>query len=226
MARCEYLIMAPVSLQPAHSSVAGFPAVSRHEVTQLVGIASRFLGCDHLAHDAVQEALLSLSQQPEVVERPFGWLVRAVIHRSRHLRRSVRRRRFHEHRASVACELHADCENPLHVAIAHEIGGMLAAARDTLTREQRAALELFDDEGQDYSAIANTLNVPIGTVRSRLSRARETLRAMLKPFACDESVYPEIKPSPACVDNTGIRAPTPRGNRREASERLQKGTHG
>jgi RNA polymerase sigma-70 factor (ECF subfamily) len=174
--------MTSASLLQPHSKAADFPALSQLELTQLVALAVRFLGCDHLAHDAVQEALLALSQQTEVPERPYAWLVLAVINRSRHLRRSLRRRRHHEHRASADCELHEDCENPLHVAMAHEIGGLLAAVRDTLPREQRTALELFEVEGRDYNSIADELNVPIGTVRSRLSRAREALRTAMTPF--------------------------------------------
>jgi RNA polymerase sigma-70 factor (ECF subfamily) len=145
----------------------------------LVALARRFLGCDHLAQDAVQEALLSLSQQRELPERPIGWLTKAVINRCRHLRRSVRRRRHHEHLATEHCDLHEDCDNPLHVAIAHELGEMLTVVRSSLPEEQRIALDLCEGEELDYRTIAETLEIPIGTVRSRLSRARQTLRAAL-----------------------------------------------
>ena len=174
--------MSSVSSLSTHLSEADFPDLTPQDLRSLVGIAKRLLGCDHLAHDAVQEALLALSQQSESPVKPLGWLTRAVIHRSRHLRRSVRRRKHHEHQASVHCELHGDCDNPLHVAIAHEVGSLLAAFRDSLSPEQRRAVELCEGSGQDYQKIANTLGVPIGTVRSRLSRARAALRAAVRPF--------------------------------------------
>lgn len=178
--------MSSVSNLTPPLSAAEFPVVAQQDLRRLVAIAKRLLGCDHLAHDAVQEAMLALSQQTELPVKPLGWLTRAVIHRSRHLRRSVRRRRHHEHQASVDCDLHGDCDNPLHVAIAHEVGGMLTAVRDSLSPEQRAAVELCEDAGQDYQAVADTLGVPIGTVRSRLSRARAALRTAIRPFAAVE----------------------------------------
>jgi RNA polymerase sigma-70 factor, ECF subfamily len=48
-----------------------------------------------------------------------------------------------------------------------------------LPEGQRAVLLLISLEGMRYDEVAQICNVPIGTVRSRLSRARETLRAML-----------------------------------------------
>jgi RNA polymerase sigma-70 factor (ECF subfamily) len=182
----QYLIMSFVPLLPPQSAPASFPHIAEGQRQQLLALARRFLGCDHLAQDALQEALISLSQQPEVPAKPYGWLTLAVIHRCRHMRRSVRRRQSHEHRASKDCALHADCDNPLHIAMAHEIAGLLAAVRDSLPQAQRAALELYEVKGHDYSAIADTLNVPIGTVRSRLSRAREALRLAVKPLVRNE----------------------------------------
>ena len=173
------------SIPPAAPSCAdAFPLIARSDLQSLRNLARRYLGCDHLAQDALQEALLSLSQEAEVTERPIGWLTRAVVYRCRHLRRSLRRRKAHEHRASLHCELHGNCDNPLHSAVAHEVGEMLAAAvRDTLPSQQRAALDLFESDGQDYQAIATMMGVPIGTVRSRLARARHALRSALHGVA-------------------------------------------
>lgn len=145
-------------------------------------IARRLLGCDHLAADAVQEALLALWQQAEVPAPPTGWLLRAVVHRCRHLRRSLRRRHHHEHHAGTAhCALHQGCDNPLHVAYAHELGERLDAARAALPAGQRAVFERSERHGLDYAAIAAELGVPIGTVRSRLHRARLALEQALGP---------------------------------------------
>jgi len=147
----------------------------------VVRLAGRFLGCDHLAQDAVQEALLSLSQQSPMPDRPIAWLMQAVVHRCRHLRRSLLRRRHHERAAAERCERHCDCDNPLHVAVAHDIGQMLTAARAALPCDQRVALDLYEHDGLSYLEIAHELGVPIGTVRSRLARARESLEAALAP---------------------------------------------
>jgi len=139
-------------------------------------IAQRFLGCEHLAHDVLQEALLAFTQESVQPTQPLGWLARAMVFRSRHLRRTNRRRMEREHIASQHCRLHGGCDNPLHVAIAHEVGERLTQLRDSLPPEQQEVLNLYECGGRDYQQIASQLGIPIGTVRSRLARARQTLR--------------------------------------------------
>jgi RNA polymerase sigma-70 factor (ECF subfamily) len=141
--------------------------------------ARRLLGCDHLAHDAVQEAMLAYWREAIVPEDTRSWLVSAVRFRARHLRRTLLRRQKHEHGAAVHCELHAGCDNPLHHAYAHELGTRLDAALAQLPAEQRTAFELYVETGLDYRGIANRLSLPIGTVRSRLHRARQALQEAL-----------------------------------------------
>jgi RNA polymerase sigma-70 factor (ECF subfamily) len=53
----------------------------------------------------------------------------------------------------------------------------MAAALERLPDQQRAAVLLTALEGMSYDEVAGILRVPVGTVRSRLSRAREALRA-------------------------------------------------
>lgn len=52
-------------------------------------------------------------------------------------------------------------------------------ALDSLPLENRMAVLLADVEGYDYTEIARMLSIPIGTVRSRISRGREKLRQVL-----------------------------------------------
>jgi RNA polymerase sigma-70 factor (ECF subfamily) len=140
--------------------------------------ARRFLGCSHLADDVVQDAMLTHWRRGEVLEHPAAWLLRATLLRCRQMRRSAARRRHHEH--SAACALHRDCDNPLHSAIAHELGDRLDDALARLPVEQRQAFELYVDTGLDYAGIASAQALPIGTVRSRLHRARLALAGVLQ----------------------------------------------
>ena len=55
----------------------------------------------------------------------------------------------------------------------------LEAALSRLLHEQRQVILLIGLEGMNYAEAAKILNIPIGTVRSRLSRARENLRQMM-----------------------------------------------
>jgi RNA polymerase sigma-70 factor (ECF subfamily) len=53
---------------------------------------------------------------------------------------------------------------------------------DTLPEELRSAITLREIEGLSYEDIANIMNCPIGTVRSRIFRAREAIAAKLRPL--------------------------------------------
>jgi RNA polymerase sigma-70 factor (ECF subfamily) len=55
----------------------------------------------------------------------------------------------------------------------------LQSALDKLPEEQRTVVLLIGLEGMRYEEVAEILNVPVGTIRSRLSRAREALREMM-----------------------------------------------
>jgi RNA polymerase sigma-70 factor, ECF subfamily len=59
------------------------------------------------------------------------------------------------------------------------------AAIDSLEPEHRAVVVLKDVESLDYSRIAEILNVPTGTVKSRLHRARMELREKLRSYMAD-----------------------------------------
>ena len=168
---------------PASSLTPGTLRLSKEFKAHLPAaraIATRLLCCTHLADDAVQEALVALWRETPQPANARAWLMRAVILRCRQLRRSLRRRRHHEHVANADCHLHACCDNPLHVAIAHEVGERFRQALDTLPEAQRDAFELYERTGLDYAGIADKLNLPIGTVRSRLHRARVAIAAALK----------------------------------------------
>jgi RNA polymerase sigma-70 factor (ECF subfamily) len=63
-----------------------------------------------------------------------------------------------------------------------QIIAALSATLDKLPIMSSTALMLFEVEGQNYQQIADTLACPIGTVRSRISRARKTIADSLSPL--------------------------------------------
>lgn len=154
-------------------------AALQQDLARAHAAARAMLGCDHLAADAVQEALVALWREPTPPVDRRGWLVRTVTFRSQTLRRSLLRRHKHEHGAGEHCRLHQGCDNPLHHAYAHELGDRLDRALAELPSEQRTAFTLYVETGLDYHGIANRLSLPIGTVRSRLHRARHALQQAL-----------------------------------------------
>ncbi|MBI2422460.1 MAG: sigma-70 family RNA polymerase sigma factor [Candidatus Hydrogenedentes bacterium] len=75
--------------------------------------------------------------------------------------------------------------NPGQVAAAHELGEALEACLETLSTEHREILLLREVEGLDYDNLARVLNCRKGTVKSRLARARESLRKALERHGGD-----------------------------------------
>lgn len=76
----------------------------------------------------------------------------------------------------------ADAETPDAVLASKEIAQAVNAAMDALPEELRLAVSLREIEGLSYEAIAQALDCPIGTVRSRIFRAREAISSRIKPL--------------------------------------------
>ncbi|HUW20916.1 MAG TPA: sigma-70 family RNA polymerase sigma factor [Sedimentisphaerales bacterium] len=70
--------------------------------------------------------------------------------------------------------------DPAAVAQSKELCGIVAKALMKLDDSQRAVVILRDVEGMNYAEIANVLNAELGTVKSRLSRARSNLKQILE----------------------------------------------
>ncbi len=73
-------------------------------------------------------------------------------------------------------------ETPESVLAAKEIGAMVNSAMDALPADLREALVLREIEGLSYEEIAMAMNCPIGTVRSRIFRAREAVSVRIRPL--------------------------------------------
>lgn len=73
-------------------------------------------------------------------------------------------------------------ESPESVLAAKEIGQAVSAALDDLPQDLRVALTLREMEGLSYEEIAELMKCPVGTVRSRIFRAREAVSARIKPM--------------------------------------------
>ena len=83
---------------------------------------------------------------------------------------------------SVARQVEDPAPTPDMRAEASERRDMLQQAINSLPDYQRAMIVLYHTEGLSYEEIADVLALPIGTVKSRLNRARLTLREKLEPL--------------------------------------------
>jgi RNA polymerase sigma-70 factor, ECF subfamily len=76
----------------------------------------------------------------------------------------------------------SDGETPDAVLASKEIAMAVNAAIEALSEDLRQAITLREIEGLSYEEIADVMNCPIGTVRSRIFRAREAIAERLRPL--------------------------------------------
>ncbi|MBZ0104985.1 MAG: RNA polymerase sigma factor RpoE [Sulfuricella denitrificans] len=75
-----------------------------------------------------------------------------------------------------------DNNTPEHELMTKQIGQTVNSAMEALPEELRTAITLREIEGLSYEEIADVMNCPIGTVRSRIFRAREAIAEKLRPL--------------------------------------------
>lgn len=75
-----------------------------------------------------------------------------------------------------------DINTPESMLMTKEIGATVNQAMEELPEDLRTAITLREIEGLSYEEIATIMNCPIGTVRSRIFRAREAIAAKLRPL--------------------------------------------
>jgi len=75
-----------------------------------------------------------------------------------------------------------DINTPESLLQSKQIGATINAALEGLPEDLRRAIVLREIEGMSYEEIAQTMGCPIGTVRSRIFRARETIAERLRPL--------------------------------------------
>lgn len=172
-----------------------FAQLLRPHLDHLYRLAYRFMGNSDAAEDLVQDLVLKLyPKYAELCEiqqlRP--WLVRVLY------RLFVDQRR-HDSRSPVQLLLDTDASTDTGVdeSIGQAAAGpeqawaqqqeqaRIAQAWRQLNPEQRALLAMHDIEGYTLVELAQQLKTPLGTLKSRLHRARTKLKSLLagEPFA-------------------------------------------
>jgi RNA polymerase sigma-70 factor, ECF subfamily len=79
-------------------------------------------------------------------------------------------------------DLLRDVDTPERLLMTKQIGETVNSAMDELPEELRTAISLREVEGLSYEEIAQVMECPIGTVRSRIFRAREAIAVKLRPL--------------------------------------------
>jgi RNA polymerase sigma-70 factor (ECF subfamily) len=153
------------------------------------GLASHLLGDRDEALDLTQEVFLRVFRTIHRFRCQSAlrtWIYRITVNQARNRQRWWRRRHQGEQVSLDArlqrgddLALQTEAAAPDRMFASHELAGRLRAAIDRLPFEQRTAIVLRELEGLSYEEIAFSLGLAIGTVKSRLTRARQALRAEL-----------------------------------------------
>lgn len=170
-----------------------FEELMRPQVEFLHRLAWRFTGSAADAEDLVQDVLLKLyPRRAELagIEQLRPWLAK-VLYRQ-YVDFARRRGRLPEEQVELEAleAVAAPGDGPDGHAERGELRARLLAALDGLNAEQRAVVVMHDVEGYSLEELEPILEAPLGTLKSRLHRARERLRALIgmEPFAAGERV--------------------------------------
>jgi RNA polymerase sigma-70 factor (ECF subfamily) len=164
-------------------SLHAFEEIVKRYERRVYGIALRIVRRHEVADDVAQEAFMRAHQALSTfdLDRPFGpWICRIAANLA------INHVRSPEARETPLPEGHAETPAPgrgaLDLVLEREAREVLARALLGLPAEQRAVFTLRTFEELSYREIADALGISIGTVMSRLSRARERLRVALAPY--------------------------------------------
>ena len=182
---------APNTARASSADVALFSRLIEDHRDKLYRVAFRMTGHRQDAEDLLQDALVEAYRafkrfQPGThFDR---WLYRIMtntyIDRQRHLKRagpteSLDQKRDDSGEGAAQRDIPDLESEPSRIILDDLFGEPVQRALDTLLPEFRMVLILSDIEGQSYEEIAELMGTPVGTVRSRLHRARGQVRHIL-----------------------------------------------
>jgi RNA polymerase sigma-70 factor (ECF subfamily) len=159
--------------------------VERHQ-SRAYNLCVRMLGDADAAADVAQDAFISAYKHLPSLRGEFRpWLMRIVANGCRDVLRSQKRR------PSVSLDLERDDDDtpamqladtgdgPEAALMKSELQKTIAGALAEIPDDQREVVILSDIQGLSYQEIADMTGINIGTVKSRLNRARSRLRELL-----------------------------------------------
>jgi RNA polymerase sigma-70 factor (ECF subfamily) len=159
--------------------------VSRYQ-DRLYNTLLRFLGNAEDARDVLQDAFLNAYLALENFKgdsQLYTWLYRIAMNTAMTHKRKERvalSRKVHRGDAEEEPPDQSAFNRPESNMVRAEEGQRVQHALAKLSPEHRLVLILKDMDGQKYEEMAESLGVPIGTIRSRLHRARLELRELLE----------------------------------------------
>lgn len=170
------------------NSAAYAELVDRYQ-RRLLGLLVHACGDRELAEDIAQDTFARAYRKLDLFSGEsqfYTWLARIAMNllisnrRKKRIENQVRQEGFETAMDSVGSSSAPDAMLEL-----NDTQRCVRSAIAMLDDERRAVLMLRDFDGMDYETIAETLEIPVGTVRSRLHRARLELKSILQPKAAE-----------------------------------------
>lgn len=171
-------------------SVEAFNDLVEMHQSRAYNLAYRLIGDKHAAADATQEAFISaFSHLRNFRGGSFrAWLMQIVANatydemRRRKRRPTVSADELAEERDGEIDFATNPEDDPEQIALRHALSDAVQHCLDKLSLEYRTVAVLTDVQGYDYREAAEIVRTSLGTVKSRLSRARQKLRDCLQGF--------------------------------------------
>lgn len=164
----------------------------QHRVVQL---AARLVG-DAEAQDVAQEAFIKAYRALKGFRGSsafYTWLYRITINTAKNSLVSRKRRPSDQDIDIDDAELYghterlSDVDTPEAMVLTQELKQKVAEAINALPNDLRQAITLRELEGLSYEEIAQAMECPVGTVRSRIFRARDAIDAVVRPLMGEDS---------------------------------------
>ena len=180
----------------------------------LYRVALRLTRNPQEAEDLCQEVVLSAwrgreSFTPGTSMR--AWLLKILNNQFIDLKRKTKRRGTHDVELSASVdepyqgEYKRESLNPEDTWLEQMLDDEILAALDGLPEEHRLVVTLCDIEGLSYREIAETIERPVGTVMSRLHRARKQLQSALHGVAAERGLISGTNTNHQVVELDGYR---------------------
>ncbi len=170
---------------------AAFDLLVRKYQHRLVKLISRYVRDQAEVMDVAQESFIKAYRALPRFRGDsafYTWLYRIAINTAKNHIVAQSRRPPDTDLDAADAEQYADGSDlqelatPERIALRDEIQAAVAGAIDDLPEDLRVAITLRELDGLSYEEIAQTMECPIGTVRSRIFRAREAINRRLEPL--------------------------------------------
>lgn len=175
-----------------------FDLLVRKYQHRIAAVVSRFVRDYAECQDVVQESFIKAYKSLPGFRGEsqfYTWMYRIAVNTAKNHLASQKRRPMGSVDLEDAEHIEGgiymqDNDTPEHELLREELAQVVSKALAQLPEEIRQAITLREMEGLSYEEIAEVMNSPVGTVRSRIFRAREAIDARLRPLYEQQRVRP------------------------------------